>query len=221
MKLKSIIIPAIALSLFLPSCGFYGENSAHTVSTTATAPTVPDDVYSSLINLLENEIDRLKSEQSISAAEYEKKLKELEKLIAAENATSSSTNDNPSDTIPDPSPFTYTKSGSEAIITGYSGKYSVLVIPEKIDGLTVTEISDSVFEGHTELVSVSIPAGVKKLGWFVFAGCTSLISATLPSGITEIGYDSFAHCTKLTIHCQSNSYAEQYAKSYGISYVSN
>ena len=97
----------------------------------------------------------------------------------------------------------------------------MLVVPEELDGYTVTEIADSVFAGDTKLSSVSLPSTLEKIGWFAFSGCTSLKSITVPMSVKEIGYDTFAYCTKLTVYCSKGSYAEKYAESYGISCVAN
>jgi hypothetical protein len=43
--------------------------------------------------------------------------------------------------------FTYTLSGTEATITGYSGPGGAVVIPSDIDGYTVTAIGSNAFYG--------------------------------------------------------------------------
>ena len=53
-----------------------------------------------------------------------------------------------------------------------------IVIPEKIEGLPVVEIRDEAFKGNLEIVSISIPATVKKIGSGVFNGCDNLKSAS-------------------------------------------
>ena len=217
MKFKKIFT-----SIFLSVClSFVSLASCAPVNNDTKEPTdttdVPENVYSSLISLLESEIKQLRDEQRKSEAEYEEKLKALESLLAAKEEGTK-----PEDTEDlAPSPFTYTVSDGKATITAYSGNYSVLVIPSELDSYPVVSISDSVFSGNTKLVSVSLPSSLEKLGWFAFSGCTSLKSITIPSSVNEIGYDAFAHCTKLTFYCAASSYAEKYAESYGISCVSN
>ena len=111
--------------------------------------------------------------------------------------------------------YTYTKTDTSVTITGYDGSISTLEIPEEIDGLPVTAIGDSAFEGKTEITSVTIPEGVTTIGEKSFYQCTNLESVVLPSTITEfsggdkipgtgssdsrwdkISY-SFAECTSL------------------------
>jgi len=55
------------------------------------------------------------------------------------------------------------------VITGFSGSGSEVVIPERIDGVPVTYISNSVFKDKN-LTSVSIPDNVKGIGPQAFAG---------------------------------------------------
>ena len=193
----------------------------------AVEPTAPsgDDkaAYVSLVELLRGELD----ETAGKLADTEKELDDLKKTYDSEikslknsiEALKENAKEQKSETDDLKSAFTYQKAGGAISITGYNGNYSVLNLPSEIDGLPVTEIADSVFAGNTALTSVTIPSGVKKLGWFAFSGCTSLASVTLPESVESIGYDAFSYCTKLTLKCPSGSYAERYAASYGISCV--
>ena len=213
MKIKKNILLALGLSTL---CSFLCACSP-TVNEAPNYSGGAENVYSSLIGLLEGEIEQLRNEQKKAAKEYMEKLDELESLL--ENKDESTA---PSDTdTEETSPFTYTVSDGKAEITGYSGNYSVLVIPSELDGYTVVSIKDSAFSGNVKLTSVSLPSKLEKIGWFAFSGCTSLKSITVPSTVTEIGYDAFAYCTKLTLYCDASSYAEKYAESYGISCVSS
>ena len=66
-----------------------------------------------------------------------------------------------------------------------------VVIPEE-----VTEIGDYAFYCHFNLVSVTIPKGVKKIGKKAFFGC-GLTRIIIPNGVTEIGAYAFEACTSL------------------------
>jgi hypothetical protein len=55
------------------------------------------------------------------------------------------------------------------IITGFSGSGSEVIIPDRIDGVPVTAISNSVFKDKN-LTSVSIPDNIKNIGPYAFAG---------------------------------------------------
>lgn len=58
-------------------------------------------------------------------------------------------------------------------ITEYNGTDTVVVIPSKINGVTVTTIGTDAFLG-LNITSVTIPASVTEIGSNAFAGCTNL-----------------------------------------------
>lgn len=62
-------------------------------------------------------------------------------------------------------------------ITKYNGTDTVVVIPSKINGVTVTTIGTDAFLG-LNITSVTIPASVTEIGANAFAGCTNLTSVT-------------------------------------------
>lgn len=66
-------------------------------------------------------------------------------------------------------------------ITGYEqiGK-EILEIPESIDGIVVTTITENAFRNCASLTSVVIPSSVTRIGIGAFEGCSSLESITLP-----------------------------------------
>lgn len=121
------------------------------------------------------------------------------------------------------------------MITGYNGTDTVVVIPSKINGITVetightafryssvtsvtipdsvTFISDSAFAYCSSLTNISIPNSVTAIGSFAFEGCTKLESITLPSSLLTISEFLFYDCSQLTtIHIpDSVSSIRQYA----------
>lgn len=63
------------------------------------------------------------------------------------------------------------------------------------------QIEDGVLVRYTEepgITAVTVPDGVRAIGWDAFKGCTSLTSVTIPAGVEMIWTSAFSHCTRLT-----------------------
>ena len=54
-----------------------------------------------------------------------------------------------------------------------------------------------VFQGCTNLVSISIGINTTMIGRRTFSGCTSLTSITIPTSVSNIEYEAFANCPAL------------------------
>ena len=68
---------------------------------------------------------------------------------------------------------------------------------------SVTEIEDLAFRGCTSLTSVTIGNGVTSIGRYAFEYCTSLTSVTIGNGVTSIGFYAFENCSSLkTVYCK-------------------
>lgn len=72
-----------------------------------------------------------------------------------------------------------------------------LVIPDTIDGYTVTEIGANAFANQTSIQTVKFPANLKQIGVKAFANCTGLLEVTLPDTIQGAGQLCFSGCTAL------------------------
>ena len=59
-------------------------------------------------------------------------------------------------------------------VVGYQGNASVLVIPNKVEGYTVTKIGESAFEGNTVLTSIDLPDSITVIGKKAFKNCVNL-----------------------------------------------
>ena len=84
------------------------------------------------------------------------------------------------------------------VITGYSGKDTDIIIPNKIDERPVTSIGDSAFWGCSELTSITIPDNVTSIGDWAFSDCSELTSIIIPNSVTSIGDWAFSDCDELT-----------------------
>jgi len=59
-------------------------------------------------------------------------------------------------------------------VTGYIGSSANVVVPETVNGHTVTVIGECAFENKTFIVSVKLPGTITVIMRRAFAGCTSL-----------------------------------------------
>ena len=82
------------------------------------------------------------------------------------------------------------------MITGYNGTDTVVVIPSKINGVTVETIGHTAFR-YSSVTSVTIPDSVTFISDSAFAYCSSLTNISIPNSVTAIGSFAFEGCTKL------------------------
>ena len=114
--------------------------------------------------------------------------------------------------------YTYRLENGYAILTSYRGSAREVVIPAAVDGYLVVGLGDRMF-ADCDVLSVTLPQTVERLGWFTFYGCKNLQKVVLPSGVKNIGYASFDGCPPgLCLYVSSGSFAEQFAISFGLNY---
>lgn len=77
---------------------------------------------------------------------------------------------------------------------------------------TVVKIGPCAFRGCSNLVSVTISDGVRVMEDAIFYDCPSLKTVTIPSSVEKISPKAFFGCTDVTICCDKDSTAEQFAK---------
>ena len=96
--------------------------------------------------------------------------------------------------------YTYTVNPDNVsvTITGYpTTEEGPLVIPDSMDGRSVTSIGDYAFY-NCSLTSIIIPDSVTSIGNNAFNGCTGLTSAIIGNSVTSIGLGAFDECSDLT-----------------------
>ena len=99
----------------------------------------------------------------------------------------------------DLSDLTWTTTDGQVTITNCDqGVAGELVIPDTIEGDTVTSIGDGAFFGCCSLTSITIPESVTSLGDHAFCGCGALTSITIPESVTRLGESTFSLCDSLT-----------------------
>ena len=97
--------------------------------------------------------------------------------------------------------WTYSISGSQATITGYSGVGGAVEIPAVVNEISVVALGNGwppIFgDGNTTVTSVTIPNSVTSIGEYAFGSCTNLTSVTIPDSVASIGSSAFYFCTNL------------------------
>ena len=83
-------------------------------------------------------------------------------------------------------------------ITKYTGTGGDIVIPNTIDGNSVTSIGHHAFGNCTGLTSITIPNSVTYVGLHAFSRCTRLTSMSISDSVTRIELSAFSGCTNLT-----------------------
>lgn len=89
-----------------------------------------------------------------------------------------------------------TKEGTARLL-GVCDMPGELVLPEKIEGLPLTEVGPYCFAKNKYLERVVVPDSVKKIERMAFYNCTGLKELELGAGLAELGGDAFMNCHSL------------------------
>lgn len=95
--------------------------------------------------------------------------------------------------------FEYSTTDNGPIILSYTGSEKYLNIPFTLDNVYVAEIAPHAFEGNMNLVTVTMPATITKIGERAFADCGNLETVNISNGLKELGSEAFMNCSKLTM----------------------
>lgn len=79
----------------------------------------------------------------------------------------------------------------------YIGEDTNVVIPNEINGLTVTKIENGAFFEQKDIISVTIPSTVNEIGAGAFGECCNLTNLVIPETVEKIGENAFWGCTGL------------------------
>lgn len=86
----------------------------------------------------------------------------------------------------------------EAVVTGYNGDETSIVIEATYEGVAVTKIAKNAFDSNATLTEIVIPDSVTEIGGSAFTMCLGLTTVTLGSGLEKIGESAFAYCSNLS-----------------------
>ena len=92
--------------------------------------------------------------------------------------------------------FTFVTNNGTITITKYTGSGGTAVIPNTINGLLVTSITNDAFSASA-VTSVTIPNSVTNIGMEAFADCSFLINALIGTSLKSIGNGAFTDCQRL------------------------
>ena len=221
--MKKSLLFCLALCALLTGCQSSDPSQKNEAPTVQAQPLGGQDItlevddtrlayYEQLVSDLQKELLELKTEIYIDRVEYESRIDALEKgsdaPIGSEQTTAA-----PSAELQ----FTYTIQNGGVTITSYTGKEKRVILPSTIDGYPVVAVGDRAFMDQTILCEVILPDSVTSIGWFAFSGCVALENVSIPASVTTICYGAFQNCrSTLTVNCAAGSYAEAYARSYGM-----
>lgn len=83
-------------------------------------------------------------------------------------------------------------------LVSYEGDATVVVVPDKIAGKTLSIIGSKAFAYEDSIVSVKLPDTVTEIGFGAFAQCWAVTSVNLPENLQMIGDYAFSSCHDLT-----------------------
>lgn len=105
--------------------------------------------------------------------------------------------------------------GAYAFADGiYGSTTATLTLPT-----SVKAVGKGAFQGSRGLEVVTIGTGLSTLPEDMFRGSSELKAAIVPDSVVSIGANAFAGCPQLTLYCNRNSAAHQYAAKNKIPFV--
>lgn len=93
---------------------------------------------------------------------------------------------------------------SEGTILSYKGNSPVVVVPDRINGTTVTQIGENAFANSVGVFIIIIPGSVEMIGDKAFANCTSLQTVQFRGNAPEAAENIFEgdHCV---VYCENGT----------------
>ena len=168
MKLKTIVFIAVLTAISLTSC----KNSPATENSVAESSVEEKSIIA----------ETTKPEESSTVSETSiKEISEDDFFHAdtGQSTTSSQIVEDESSLIMEIAEYEYvddkySEGGIE--LTKYNGTDTTVTIPKQIDGMNVTAIGESAFEGNENIVAVTIPSTVIDIKTNAFAQCSNLVN---------------------------------------------
>lgn len=115
--------------------------------------------------------------------------------IACKKTPAVTESNSESDVMPDE--FFIIKNEQVIGLTQKGSTQTSLVIPNVINGKTITGIWNGAFAENTLLQTVTISEGITTIGVQAFSGCSSLRNINFPSTLNYINDEAFSYCFSL------------------------
>lgn len=94
--------------------------------------------------------------------------------------------------------FKYTVlDNNNARITEYTGTDEEIVVPQKLDSYTATEIDEYTFRENTKIKKITLPDTIIIIDKCAFYQCSALTDINIPEKLTAINDKTFSGCTSL------------------------
>ena len=173
-KIALILTIILVLSVVLASCNNPDET---TTTTTTEAPATHECVAGEwdIITYPTDKTEGLKEQKCVECGEVLR-----------------------SETLKASTGLKFTKVGETYTLQGRGEcKDTSVIVPSTYDGLPVTAIANSAFQGDTILVNIIVGEHVNSIGDAAFYSCTSLKSIDLPKAVTKTANNAFYNCSLL------------------------
>ena len=85
----------------------------------------------------------------------------------------------------------------DGTLVGYNGTDTDVIVPETVDGQTITAINLFAFSSNENINSIILPDSITEIGSQAFASCANLKKIVLPKNLTQINSGVFRKCTSL------------------------
>ena len=209
-KKKTLLASLLAL-LLLTGCA--NTQSTATAEQEKEAAIALAEGYLAHIATLEATLQSEREERYISESQYEQRIRELEETLKQLSDAVNGEGDGAAELV-----FHYRVENGAATVIGYEGEHPFVTVPTTLDGYPVRAIGERAFENKS-ISAVVLPEGLVTIEWFAFYGCSALVDVTIPASVQSIGHAVFDGCPDVSVVCAKGSFAEEYAKSYGLSCV--
>lgn len=187
-KLCTIIL-VLLLALTVTACGKSESDKNNNSGSPDKNSSVSSDNESSDTKVTEdtsdNEPAASGSFADISAMNYDEAVAYLDSLPETDASYFEITTDEMAD--------------GEAAIARYRGSDEVVIIPETIDGLTITQVNKWSFTNHDDIVAVKAPKTLRVIEEGAFENTFNLIYVTGLENVEKIGHAAFNNSPKLRV----------------------